>query len=121
MQQRSTRKPGRHWPGFLLVLASLCCAVAGAVAPAPADYLMRMDVDHDRRVSLAEYQEWLCYGFDAMDRNHDGMLSRDELPGARGQPVSRAEHRARLAKAFDRQDRDGNGFLDARELAAPPR
>ncbi len=82
---------------------------------------MRMDGNHDGRVSLAEYQDWLCYGFDAMDRNHDGMLSRDELPGGRGQAISRDAHRARLALAFGRQDRDGNGVLDARELAAPPR
>ena len=103
------------------MLASLCCAAASAVDPAPGDYLMRMDGNRDGRVSLAEYQDWLCYGFDAMDRNHDGMLSRDELPGGHGQAISREAHRARLAQAFGRQDRDRNGFLDARELALPPR
>jgi hypothetical protein len=117
----STPKPGRHWPGFFVAFAALACTAAGAVGPGPGDYLARMDGDHDGRVSLVEYQDWLCYGFDAMDRNHDGMLSRDELPGGRGQAISRDAHRARLALAFARQDRDGDGYLDPRELASPPR
>jgi Ca2+-binding EF-hand superfamily protein len=56
-----------------------------------------------------------------MDRDRDGTLAANELPGGRGQPVSRAQHRDRLAATFHRQDRNGDGFLDARELAAPPR
>jgi Ca2+-binding EF-hand superfamily protein len=80
-----------------------------------------MDADRDGRIALAEYQDWLCYGFDAMDRNHNGVLSSGELPGGRGQSVTRAAQRARLADAFAHQDRNHDGFLDARELAAPPR
>lgn len=118
-----TRKPARVRAGFFV------CAIfmAGCVLPALAqvhaynDYLARMDVDHDGRVSLAEYQGWLSYAFDAMDRNRDGVLSPAELPGGRGTPVTRAEHRERLAAAFRRQDRSDDGFLDARELTAPPR
>jgi hypothetical protein len=116
------RKPGRHWPGFFVCgLLALCPALAGAQVRASSEYLQRMDRDGDSRASLPEYQDWLCYAFDAMDRDHDGTLARDELPGGRGQPLTREEHRARLASAFRRQDRDGDGFLDARELAAPPR
>jgi Ca2+-binding EF-hand superfamily protein len=80
-----------------------------------------MDRNGDGRVALLEYQDWLSYAFDAMDRDHDGMLSPAELPGGRGQPLTRDEHRARLASAFQRQDRNGDGVLDPRELAAPPR
>jgi Ca2+-binding EF-hand superfamily protein len=72
-------------------------------------------------VSLLEYQDWLSYAFDAMDRDHDGVLAGPELPGGRGTPVTRDQHRARLADAFRRQDRNHDGVLDARELAAPPR
>jgi Ca2+-binding EF-hand superfamily protein len=104
-----------------LVLAALLPATATAQVLASGDYLARMDTDGDGRVSLAEYQDWLSYAFDAMDRNRDGVLTADELPGGKGAPVTRAEHRARLADAFRRQDRNGDGFLDARELAAPPR
>ena len=115
-------EPGRHWPGFFVcVSASLFSCMAIAQMRASADYLARMDRDRDGRVSLSEYQDWLCYAFDAMDRDHDGVLSPAELPGGRGHPVTRDAHRARLAAAFRRQDRNGDGFLDARELAAPPR
>jgi len=93
---------------------------AAAQAPRPSDYLAHMDADHDGRIALAEYQDWLCYGFDAMDRNHDGVLSPSELPGGRGQAITRAAQRANLAAAFARQDRNHDSVLDARELAAPP-
>ncbi|MGN6513127.1 MAG: hypothetical protein ACTHKZ_06060 [Lysobacteraceae bacterium] len=86
-----------------------------------AGYLARMDRDGDGRVGLAEYQDWLSYAFDRMDRDHDGVLSPAEQPGGRGPALTRADYRARLAATFHRQDRDGNGVLDARELAAPPR
>lgn len=107
----------------LLPLLALAGPLAAAATPpsAVADYLSRMDRDGDGRVSLAEYLEWMSYGFDAMDRNGDGVLQAAEQPGGRGQPISRAEHRARLAERFRRQDVDGDGHLSARELAAPPR
>lgn len=119
-------KPGRHWPGFfvcaaLLLSTSVLPCIAMAQVRASADYLTRMDRDLDGRVCLSEYQDWLSYAFDAMDRNHDGVLAPAELPGGRGQAVTRDEHRRRLAEAFRRQDRNRDGFLDSRELAAPPR
>lgn len=85
------------------------------------EYLVRMDGDGDGRVSLAEYQDWMSYAFEAMDANGDGTLAADEQPGGKGKPIVRAQYRARLADRFNRQDLDRNGFLDARELAAPPR
>jgi hypothetical protein len=84
-------------------------------------YLARMDGDHDGRASLAEYQAWMGYAFERMDRDGDGTLAPHELPGGRGKAVDRASHRRALAAAFARQDRDGDGMLDAAELAAPPR
>jgi len=112
-------------------IAVACAAVAGAVALAPGvafaqvassgDYLARMDADRDGRVSLVEYQDWLSYAFDAMDRNRDGVLSPAEQPGGRGAPITREQHRARLAEAFRKQDANHDGFLGAKELAAPPR
>lgn len=108
-----------------ILVASLAAAwPAGAVVAqvaASGDYLARMDADHDGRISLVEYQDWMGYAFAAMDRNGDGVLAPDELPGGRGKAVSLSEHRARLAAAFARQDRNGDGWLDAAELAAPPR
>jgi len=121
MRMRETRKPGRDWPGFFMCAVLGCIPVAQAQVRASGDYLSRMDRDRDGRVSLVEYQDWLSYAFDAMDRDRDGVLTPDELPGGRGAPITRAQHRARLADAFRRQDRNHDGFLDARELAAPPR
>jgi EF hand len=84
------------------------------------DYLVRMDADADGKVSLLEYQDWLSYAFDNMDRNRDGVLAADEQPGGRGAAVTREQHRARLAETFKRQDRNRDGALDRKELAAPP-
>ena len=123
---RCNHEPGPRWPGFFVSVpcaAMLCLAIATtahAQVSATSDYLARMDADHDGRVSLVEYQDWMSYAFDAMDRNRDGVLSPDELPGGTGKPVTRAEYRARIAATFNKQDRNRDGSLDARELAAPP-
>ena len=105
----------------LLLLVALPPGLARGEVRAAGDYLARMDADGDGRVSLAEYQDWLSYAFDAMDRNRDATLTPDELPGGRGKPVTRTQHRNRLAATFKRQDGNGDGFLSAKELAAPPR
>ena len=107
---------------FLPTLCLFCMpSLAMAQVTATSDYLARMDTDRDGRVSLAEYQVWMSYAFDGMDRNRDGVLSVDELPGGRGKPITREEHLAQLAARFKRQDADGDGFLSEKELAAPPR
>ena len=107
-----------------VLAASLSLAAQGRDAGqmrSADEYLARMDADRDGQVSLAEYQAWMGYAFDAMDRDHDGVLSAPELPGGRGAPLTRDAHHARLAAAFTRQDRNRDGVLDATELAAPPR
>ena len=125
--QSQTRRPAQRCAGFFMRVAFMCLlSIAGCALPAlaqvhvAADYLARMDGNRDGRIGLVEYQDWLSYAFDAMDRNRDSLLSPNELPGGRGQPLARSEHRARLAAAFARQDRNHDGFLDARELATPP-
>ena len=107
---------------FLFPLALACLPLtASAQVTATGEYLARMDTDRDGRVSLVEYQTWMSYAFDGMDRNRDGVLSVDELPGGRGKPITREAHLAQLAARFKRQDADGDGFLSEKELAAPPR
>ena len=109
--------------GSAAVLAALACLLPFALpaqVTATGDYLQRMDTDADGRVSLLEYQDWLSYAFDNMDRNRDGLLAPEEQPGGRGKPLTREAHRARLAETFKRQDRNRDDALDARELAAPP-
>lgn len=95
--------------------------VALAQVTATGDYLARIDTDGDGRVSLAEYQHWMSYAFDGMDRDKDGVLGTGELPGGRGKPITRQAHLAQLAERFKRQDVNGDGYLGEKELAAPPR
>ena len=103
-----------------ILLLSVLPLAAHAQVDATGDYLSRMDSDGDGRISLVEYQDWMSYAFDGMDRNRDGTLAPDELPGGKGKPVTREGYRARIAATFNKQDVDRNGTLDARELAAPP-
>ena len=104
----------------LAVLAGGLSLAAAAQVQRSSDYLSKMDSDHDGRVSLLEYQDWLSYAFDGMDRNHDGVLSADEQPASKGKPITRAAYRAQLAERFHKQDVNHDGFLSAKELAAPP-
>lgn len=108
--------------GFVVcaTLALGAAAGTGAQVTRTSEYLEHMDTDGDGRVALAEYQAWMRYGFDRMDRNGDGVLTADELPGGKGQPVTLSQHMAKLAATFNRQDTNRDGYLDARELAAPP-
>ena len=105
-----------------IACALLCLSPAFSQAQVQrtGDYLSRMDANGDGKVSLAEYQDWLTYAFDGMDRDHDGVLSAAEQPGGKGQPITREQHRARLAERFRKQDVNRDGFLSAKELAAPP-
>lgn len=95
-------------------------AMVFAQVTATSQYLQRMDSDGDGRVSQDEYLDWMSYAFDARDANRDGVLSTDELPGGKGQPITRQQHRERLTATFRKQDADKNGYLSAKELAAPP-
>ncbi len=104
-----------------LACLSLLSMAAGAQVQQTGDYLSRMDVSGDGKVSLAEYLEWMGYAFTRMDRDGDGVLSPAEQPGGRGKPITRAAHRAQLAERFRKQDANGDGTLSAKELAAPPR
>ena len=73
------------WAG-LLALSGI--GAAGAQVERTGDYLSRMDTDGDGRVSRDEYLAWMGYAFANMDRNADGVLTADELPGGKGKPVS---------------------------------
>lgn len=104
-----------------LVLLLLAPLALPAQVQRAHDYLARMDRNGDGRVGLDEYQDWMSYAFERMDRDRDGVLSAAEQPGGRGEALTREAHRALLAARFHRQDANRDGVLDVRELAAPPR
>jgi len=122
----ANEKPASESAGFSCMALALALVVltiplaTSAQVQRTGDYLQRMDTDADGRVSLVEYQHWMGYAFERMDRDGDGVLVPAELPGRRGSTVHLADHREALAAAFRRQDANGDGVLDARELAAPP-
>ncbi len=106
-----------------LLVPLLCLLPLAALAQVTdtATYLQRMDSDGDGKVSETEYVQWMLYAFDHMDRNGDGVLTADELPGGKGRPITREQQRQVIVQRFHKQDANGDGFLDARELSAPPR
>ncbi|MET0330425.1 MAG: hypothetical protein ABW154_03250 [Dyella sp.] len=104
----------------LLVLAWPPLARPQDTPRTPADYLARMDRDHDGRVSQAEYVDYLSAGFRRLDRNADGVLEPQELPGGHVRAVTLAQWQATLRRQFDRLDHNHDGYLDAHELAQPP-
>lgn len=108
----------RGWSCVALLLAA---PFAYAQVTDTGSYLQRMDSDGDGKVSVEEYTQWMMYAFERMDRNGDGILGADELPGGKGRPISREQQRQAIVERFHKQDANGDGFLSAKELSAPPR
>ncbi len=95
---------------------------APAAALSPAEHLDRFDANGDGRVDRAEFQAYLIAGFDARDRNRNGILDIDEQPaGHARKPLPRQQQWQAYGEQFERQDVDGDGHLDLFELLAPPR
>jgi hypothetical protein len=66
----------------------------------------RYDKDGDGAIALAEFggqREW----FEALDKDRDGVLTKDDFDWAADSPLSKANSKAK--SLFDRIDRDGNG------------
>ncbi|TBR36703.1 MULTISPECIES: EF-hand domain-containing protein [Dyella] len=103
-----------------LLLALPLLASAQDYPRTPAEYLARMDANHDGKISEAEYVAYMSAGFRRMDVNGNGVIDADELPGGHGQPITLEKYQANLRRQFHRLDRNGDDFLDAKELASPP-
>ncbi|MBK0056902.1 EF-hand domain-containing protein [Stenotrophomonas sp. S39] len=117
-----------------IALAADTPATATAAANAPAQRHAKLDTNGDGVIDRSEAaaNPRLAAKFDALDKNKDGKLSRDELPrwkhGRRGGHgawmakldvnkdgrISREEAKAdpRLAARFDQMDVNKDGYLD---------
>jgi len=102
-------------------LVLLLAASAALAQETRAQYLQLFDRDGDGRVSEAEYLAYMSRGFQAMDRNGDGILETDELHAGRGRPITLTGFQDNLRSQFHKLDRNRDGYLNARELTAPPR
>lgn len=110
--------------GLLAGVALSAAPVLAQDAPPPAGNFPRFDLkqfdtDGDGKVSLAEIQQQRKAEADALDANHDGKLSFDELVAGELREVQpRIE--ARVKARIEALDTDGDGMLSAAELATPP-
>jgi len=103
------------------LLLGLGLSVAASAQSTPDGLLQAMDSNGDGRVSEAEYVAYMSQGFYRLDRNHDGVLEADELPGGRGKPVTLKAWQDDLRREFHRLDRNHHGYLSRQELLQPPR
>lgn len=125
MSARSPHRIEYHLAiSLLLLLAGAIRLHAADLANSPTDLLQRFDSNHDGRVTLYEYQRYLSRGFEAMDRNHDGIVAAEELPDGTRYRDRHALDLTTLEQRFARQfhalDADRNGSLDVKELNQPP-
>ncbi|MBE1160281.1 EF-hand domain-containing protein [Dyella acidiphila] len=100
---------------WLLWLPLAVCAQGTA-----SSLFQAMDSNGDGRVSETEYVAYMSQGFYRLDRNHDGVLEADELPGGHGKPVTLQEWQDNLRREFRKLDHHHHGYLTERELLQPP-
>jgi Ca2+-binding EF-hand superfamily protein len=106
------------------VLAAVVFAVVAFAPPVRAQsqssYFAKADLDHDGKLSLAEFQDFMSYAFKRMDTNNDRVIDPSEQPIPNAKRITLDEHYARLEAQFKRQDKNHDGFLSQREFLAPP-
>jgi hypothetical protein len=91
-----------------------------AFAQSRSSYFDAADTDHDGKLSLLEFQEWMSFAFRQMDKNHDEVIEPEEQLVPNAKRLTLAELHARQAEQFKRQDRNHDGLLTQAEFLAPP-
>ena len=102
------------------ILFAALVAAPTAQAQGGRSYFDVVDLDHDGRISLAEYIERFSYAFRRMDANRDGVVDESEQL-VKGSPRLTIEQlRSQLAEQYRRQDENRDGALSPKEFLAPP-
>lgn len=126
-----------------MIAATAAQAQSGTPAPPPMRHgLMGVQADAQGNITRTAVMAAADSRFAAMDANHDGTVTPDEMrayrdqkraergmgqpqgdrPGRRApQPITADAFRARAAAMFDRLDTNHDGKIDAQERAAAPR
>ena len=104
---------------IVFAAAVLLPASTPAHAASGASYFDVVDLNHDGRISLAEYLERFSYAFRKMDANHDGVVDESEQL-VKGPRLTLAQLHEQLTGQFRRQDKNHDGTLSPKEFLAPP-
>lgn len=83
----------------------------------PTALLANADIDHDGRITQAEFIDARGRMFDRLDRNHDGYVSSEDAPRRRAR---RAQGAGRMAELTAGLDRDGDGRVGRAEFVEGP-
>ena len=101
-----------------VLISLLLPTLAGAQSR--ASYFDMADADHDGKLSLPEFQEWMSYAFRQMDKNHDEVIEPDEQLVPNAPRLTLEELHERQATQFRKQDKNHDGLLTQTEFLAPP-
>ena len=103
-----------------LILLSFCLVAQNVYGQSREQYFSRIDSNRNGGVSLTEFQEWMSYSFNRIDKNANNVIDVDEALVPKMAGVTRTRHLANITAQFRRQDRNKNGELSIAELTAPP-
>jgi len=93
-------------------------------------FLQQWDTDHDGTLSVDEIKKAALARFEALDRNHKGRLSRNQLAGAltfqqfrqadkdKDGTLDKDEFLSVVEELFQAADKDHDGTLDKTELGS---
>ena len=102
------------------ILLGFCLIAQNASAQNREQYFAGIDSNGSGGVSIAEFQDWMAYAFNHIDKNANDVIDVEEALVPKMAGVTRARHQANIAAQFRRQDRNKNGELSMLELTAPP-